>query len=544
MLRRLTIRNYALIETLDVSFPEHLVIITGETGAGKTILLGALSLLLGAKSDASVLSDKTENCVVEGEFETGDERYLIRRVVSPQGRSRSFVNDEPVTAEKLKELSSLLIDIHAQNSQALLADSEFQLSVVDSFAGDADLCSRYGELMKEWKGKEAELHGIESAVAKAKLEKEFNAEQFRVLDGAALKEGEQETLEGEQKRLSNVEEILAGLESVLGKFSDGDEYSMVQNIRDAEQTCRKTAEWIPRLSGIADRLESCRLELKDMEEEIGVMASNVNVSPERLQVVEDRLSQIYTLERRFGAASEVELMKMRDRYASAVSGADELESDRSKVEERCSELERQCFSVAGTLHESRVKAARAMSSELEGAIRELQMPYAVFRACVGKKDKLDLHGMDDVKFLFSANGKTSEGELAKCASGGEMSRIMLCIKAMLARYRNMPTMIFDEIDTGVSGSIADKMGDVIVKMGKSMQVVAITHLPQMAAKGDAHFVVSKRYDRVRGRAVTEIRRVEGKDRVTEIAKMLSGAHLSEAAMENARVLLEGASAEN
>lgn len=538
MLRRLTIQNYALIEALDVSFPEHLVIITGETGAGKSILLGALSLILGARSDAGVLSDKSRNCVVEGEFEFDGSEYVIRRVVTPQGRSRSFVNDEPVTAEGLKSLGAMLIDIHSQNSQLLLADSGFQLSTVDSFAGNAKLCAEYASKLSEWKGAEADLKEVEEELAKSMREKEFNSDQFKILDDASMKEaGEQQDLEEEQKRLSNADGILENIKYVLSKFSDGEDYSLVQDLKEAEQTCRKTVEWIPALKGIADRIESCRLELRDMENDLNGMAANVNVSPDRLAEVEDRLSLLYTLERRFGVSSEQDLMALRDRYAAVLSDAGLLEQKRSRTAARCIELKDECTELAEKLHVSRAAAAEKMSAELQGAIRELQMPYAVFKADVEKRDRLDARGFDDVRFLFSANGDSSVGDLAKCASGGELSRIMLCVKAMLARYRNMPTMIFDEIDTGVSGSVADKMGDVIVRMGSSMQVIAITHLPQMAAKGDAHFVVSKSYDGRGGGAVTEMKRVVGEDRVAEIAKMLSGSEVSAAALDNARVLL-------
>jgi DNA repair protein RecN len=538
MLRRLTIQNYALIEALDVSFPEHLIIITGETGAGKTILLGALSLLLGAKSDARVLSDKDKNCVVEGEFAVEGEEYVIRRVVNPQGRSRSFVNDEPVPAEEMKALSAKLIDIHSQNQQLMLADSNFQLSVVDAFAGNAKRCSEFAARLSEWRKAESDLKAADSRTAKAKLEKSFNQEQFNVLDAAKLHEGEQAALEEERKKLANAEEILDNMKSVLDKFSrEEDEYSLVQDLKDAAQTCRKTAEWMPKLNGIADRLESCRLDLKDMEQDMDALAEEISVSPERLQEVEDRLSVLYTLERRFGAATEDELIQARERYSSAIADATDLESGRQKLAERCIGLEMECGKLADGLHESRINAAGPLSKQLEDSIRELSMPYAVFRADVNGKEEFDEKGRDEVKFMFSANGKTSVEELSKCASGGELSRIMLCIKALLAKYRNMPTMIFDEIDTGVSGSIADRMGDRIVEMGKSMQVIAITHLPQMAAKGDAHFVVTKSYDKDRGTAVTDIRKVEGEERVTEIAKMLSGAQLSNAALENARVLL-------
>ena len=538
MLRRLVIQNYALIEALDVSFPEHLIIITGETGAGKTILLGALSLLLGAKSDARVLSDKERNCIVEGEFTLNGEEYVIRRVVTPQGRSRSFVNDEPVNADELRTLASSLIDIHAQNQQLMLADSGFQLSVLDSFGGNAPRCAEFASLLSDWRKAQGELKAADAAIAKAKLERDFNQEQFDVLDAAKLKEGEQSILEEEQKKLANAEEIQADMKSVLDKFSREDEdYSLVQDLKDAEQTCRKDAAWIPALAGIADRMESCRLDLKDMEQEMDAMSEEISVSPDRLQEVDERLSALYTLERRYGASNEEELIGVRERYSAALSGAADMESGRAKLAGRCIELEGECEKLAAELHKSRVQASEPLSKELETSIRELNMPYAVFRVDVNAKKDFDENGKDEVKFMFSANGKSSVEELALCASGGELSRIMLCIKALLARYRNMPTMIFDEIDTGVSGSIADRMGDVIVRMGKSMQVIAITHLPQMAAKGDAHFVVTKDYDKDREKAATYIRRVEGEERVTEIAKMLSGAELSKAALDNARVLL-------
>ena len=536
MLSRLSISNYALISSLDITFPDGLVIITGETGAGKSILLGALSLVLGKRADSSVFSDNTRNCVVEAEFhDKSGEEYILRRVITPAGRSRSFLNDEPVSLADLAAISNRIIDIHGQHQHLLLTDPDYRLGVIDHFADTAPLLDEYKKIYDEYTAVEDEAASLEKSIAEEERDAEYRQFQLHKLQEAALVSGEMETLEQEQKALAHAEDIRTGLDAAYACLNPHD-ISVSQLLKDAATRLSKFAAWDDRLESLAARLESSRIEISDIEREIEDISSSVTVSPQRLDEVEERMSLIYSLERKYGCADVDELIALRDSLATALGGTEQMRDRLSALRQRQQELGTQREALARRLSEQRRAASGSLSEALQEAVRSLEMPHAVFRAEISGKGRLTATGGDNLDFMFSANGEQSLRDISKVASGGELSRVMLALKGLLARYTSMPTMIFDEIDTGVSGRIADKMGNMIGRMGQNMQIMAITHLPQIASKKGAHYLVYKEFG-PDGKASTGIRRIEGEERVMEVARMLSGSELTPAAVENARELL-------
>ena len=551
MLARLHVRNFVLIDSLEIDFPEGLIIITGQTGAGKSILLGALSLVTGAKADASMVSEGADNCVVEAEFDTEDAlirsileeneaewdqgHLIIRRVVNRSGRSRAFVNDSPVPVTVLQDIASRLIDIHSQHQTLLLSDKQFQLDILDHYAGNAQLRQDCAAVWKDLVSKKSELSSLEARIARIARDKEYNEAQFRQLDAASLREGELAELEDEQKQLANAEDIKTGLCGVENIFT-GDSMSVDSSLKESVKMLMKVGRYMPAASQLADRLDSCRLELDDILAEVSDMNSRVDMSPERLEQVESRMSMIYALLKKHGCADEAELIALRDRLSEELFDSTRLEEQAEDLRKEIASSEARLAAIASELHQARSKAAADFSEAIASSIRGLEMPYAVFEVELVDAP-VSATGSDAVAFRFSATGRNAV-DVAKCASGGEMSRIMLALKAMMARFTSMPTMIFDEIDTGVSGSVADKMGSMICQMGEHMQVFAITHLPQVAAKGHAHYVVSKEIDPATSKAVSTITRLTDDDRVLEVARMLSGSVLTEAAIANAKELLK------
>lgn len=535
-----------MIDSLDITFPEGLIIITGQTGAGKSILLGAMSLLTGAKADASLISEGADSLVVEAEFdvkdtsgvierllEEADAEYddgtlLIRRVVHRSGRSRSFINDSPVAVGVLAELASFLIDIHSQHQNMLLAKSAFQLSLLDYFAGAHDLCEMCGSEWAALREAEKELAETKEELTRNRANAEYNHAQWEHLDNAKLREGELEELEKEQRELASAEQI----KELLTKA--GDAAQACQELKDAHKALEKVEQFWDGAGELAERMESARIELEDIFYEIDKKNSAMGVSGERLEAVEDRISLLLGLMRKHGADSVEALIQIRDNFSRMLSDSSELEFKEEELTKKVEKCRKEYLSTAQRLHEMRAKAAPNLSKELEKSIRALELEKAAFRVELSEC-ACGERGMDSCLFLFDSNGN-HPSELSKCASGGELSRIMLCIKEMMARFANMPTMIFDEIDTGVSGSVAHKMGQMICKMGRNMQVFAITHLPQVAAKGDAHYVVRK--SEKGGRVTSTLSLLSDADRVQEIARLLSGESVTPEALANAESLLQ------
>lgn len=554
MLRSLHVRNYILIDSLDISFPEGLVIITGQTGAGKSILLGALSLLFGVKTDASMISEGASSCVVEAEFdaaseavsgllsaeeiETEGDTLVIRRVIAPSGRSRSFVNDCPVQTGLLQRLSPMLIDIHSQHRSLLLSDRGFQLSVLDRFALNADRLTECRRLWGALRSVRGDLSSLKEQLSRLDADRDYNAAQLKQLEDAKLSVGELEALEEEHRSLANAEQILESLSAACRELSpEGDEApGVVAPLKDAGRQLERISTFLPEIAELVSRLESARLEIEDVNSEIETRISSVNLSPARLEAVEERMSLLYSLLKKHGCDTMEELIAKRDSFAGAVEGPSSLEDRIKELEMQEKTLSVSYGKVCAELSEARRNAAPKLAASILKSLRFLELERAGFEVRV-EEGPSSADGADRVSFLFSSTGREPM-ELSKVASGGEMSRIMLCLKAEMAGFSGMPTMIFDEIDTGVSGSVADRMGQMICDMGRSMQVFSITHLPQVAAKGDAHYVVTKEVT-PQGRTVSSIHRVEGRERVAEIARLLSGATISEAAIANAEALLAG-----
>ena len=561
MLKALHIKNYVLIDSLDIGFPAGLVIITGQTGAGKSILLGALSLVMGSRADSSVIGAAGDNCVVEAEFEVNDEdgslrQYLdeneidfdpvdgkgqltIRRILNSNGRSRSFVNDSPAPLKVLSMLSSRLIDIHSQHETMLLRDKQFQMSMLDHFAGDSGLLQSCRTRWERLTGLKNDLDEVNANLSRTNAEKDYNQAQFERLDSAHLKDGELEELETEQKQLANAEEIKSSLYQVENYFSPSgddaqdDRMSIDSMLKDSSRILDKLSSYIPSVSALSERIESARLELDDVLSEVSDLESGTEISDERLQEVEERLSLLYDLLKKYSCTQVSELIELRDRLSESLADTSVLEARKSALEKEIGKAEKDLADACSDLHDARAKAVPSFSENICNSIRSLELDRAVFDVVL-EPGKPGPDGSDTILFRFSSTGK-SPVDVAKCASGGEMSRIMLCLKAMMARYTNMPSMIFDEIDTGVSGSVADKMGSMICSMGDYMQVFAITHLPQVAAKGDAHYIVTKEFDG--DRAISSIRKISGEDRIMEVARILSGSRVTPEAIANAKSLL-------
>lgn len=541
MLKSLHVRNYVLMDSLDVSFPEGLIIITGQTGAGKSILLGALSLLMGAKADAASISDGADNCVVEAEFDVcgedarqiveGNEaewdsgHLIIRRVVNVSGRSRSFINDSPVPVGVLTTLSSYLIDIHSQHQSLSLADRRFQLSVLDHYAGNGDALEECSAAWRKVLSLRHELTELNEKLSRILSEKDYNEAQYFQLDSARLKEGELDDLEAEQKQLANSEEIKTCLFQL-------EESGIRIGLKDASKLIDKLSHYIPSYSSLYERFESSKIELEDILDELSDANGKMELSPERLMAVEDRMSLLYGLMKKHSCNSVEELIEIRDNLSNLLFDSSGLETRKEALESDLSEAERHLAEVSARLHSNRMAAAPQLSELIEQNLHFLELDNAVFQIDL-ETVETGPSGADAVSFKFSASGKNPV-DVSKCASGGEISRIMLCLKKVMAHYTNMPTMFFDEIDTGVSGSVADKMGSVICEMGKDMQVFAITHLPQVAAKGRAHYLVSKTdSEKVR----SSIKKLDEEHRILELARMLSGSSITDAAVANAKSLL-------
>lgn len=555
MLKRLYISNFALIDSVEIEFPNGLIIISGETGAGKSILLGGLSLLLGGKSDSSSLLDKERNCIVEGTFSIENQptllkeictvlecdnlpgnELLVRRVISPNGRSRSFINDIPVQLAVLSQITLKLIDIHAQHATLRLNDKDYQMSVLDYYCGAEKELEAYREANGLLSKKYAELKEVKERAAANERNMDYISYRLEKLQEAALKEGELERLEEEQKQLSTAEEYKNDLCASIGMLSANADRSFVQNLKDISHLLNRHTDAHPKLAELSERFEGIRIELKDLESDLQDEAERVVISPMRLQDVEERLNTLYSLMKKHGVNSIEELIEERDRLQNEIEISNNATQKIEEIETEVGALRKKREMCAENLSAKRKSAVNKLGDVLQERIRRLEMQDAIFTVSLCPADDYDHNGKDKIEFLFSANKGIAPAPVQKAASGGELSRLMLCIKWLMAKYTGMPTMIFDEIDTGVSGRIADKMGALIDEMGRNMQIFSITHLPQIASKGNTHILVYKETDG--GQTKSKLKILTSQERVMEIARMLSGEVLSEAAIENAKYLLK------
>ena len=549
MLTRLAIKNYVLIRELDINFSDGLSIITGETGAGKSILLGAMGLVLGERADAKTLFDKKGKCIIEAEFSIShynlndffsqhdidfESNTIIRREINSEGKSRAFVNDTPVNLSVLKELSSYLVDVHSQHQTLTLNTSAFQLNVLDITAGNQKQLNDYSNQFNEYKKLLKQLVELKTLESKSIAESEFLQFQFDELESAGLKQGEFEKIESELQLLNNTENIVLTLDSTSDILSDG-ETNVLSNITQAVTRLNGIARLHPSLEDILKRIQSCNIELKDISSELTALKSQFSLNPSQLEILNDRLSVYNKLQQKHRVKNADDLIVLQQEIANRLQTFQSLTDDIEKCDKQTQDLYNKLKQIGAELHSSRQKAAQSFKKDILKLLKEVSLNDAQFEVDLTATEELTATGTTAVRFLFSANKGVTVMELAKVASGGELSRLMLCIKALIANKTSMPTIIFDEIDTGISGEVAHKVGNLIEQLSESRQVLAITHLPQMAGKGKTHYFVFKHIEK--GIAQSRIKTLSAEERVVEIAKMLSGEEVTDASLQNARHLL-------
>lgn len=549
MLTTLSIKNFALIEKLDIAFSDQFSIITGETGAGKSIVLGALGLILGKRADLASLKDKNEKCVIEAHFELSkynlqpffeendldyEDETIIRREILPSGKSRAFINDSPVNLQELQELGVFLIDIHSQHQTQELSEELYQFQIIDSIAQNNPLVLDYQSVLKKYKSQKSQLAQLIVERQEAIKEQDYNAFLLEELLTAQLKNGQQEELEERFEQLNNVEFIKESLVKVTAIAND-DQIGVLQHLKEIKNTLHKIASFSTAYNQFYERTNSVLLELDDIVEEISEHSEKLLNDPEQLELINQKLQAIYTLQKKHQVTTVAELLEIQEALDTKVMALDSLEAKIASVEKEIAAAAEKLDGIAAKIHAKRQKAIPVFQEKIVGILQMLGMPNARFAIEINPATSYFQNGKDEIQLLFSANKGSDFGLLKKVASGGEMSRIMLSVKAILAEYSKLPTIIFDEIDTGVSGEIAQKMGDIMKKMSREMQVFAITHLPQIASKGDQHYKVSKSTQGEN--TVSELKLLNTEDRIIEIAQMLSGNEITESAIGHAKALL-------
>lgn len=545
MLRRLKVENYALIDRLELELDERLNIITGETGAGKSILLGALGLLLGNKNEGATLKDTGRNCLIEGTFELDNEELrdffdrndldyaretTLTRQITPSGKSRSFINDTPVPLALLRELGTQLIDIHSQHQNLILGSEAFRTRALDTLAGNSETLARYAAAYARLGTLRQQLARLREEAEANRKDEEWLAFQVEELRAARLREGEQQELEQELEVLSNADRIVETL-AALHHALDDEQTGILLQLKSNETALRHLAEHYPFAAETAARLRSALEELKDISAAAARQSERLDADPERLEKIGDRLNTLYSLCQKHRAADLGELLSLQAGYEARLGSITHGDEAIAALAAECAAAEQEARALAEALREAREKAAPDFGRKIASTLAQLGMPEARFTVRMAPAGELTPTGADRIDFLFSANSALAPQPADRIASGGEISRVMLALKALLARRTALPTIVFDEIDTGVSGRIADAMGRIIDSLARSMQVVDITHLPQVASKGETHFVVYK------DGTGSHIRRLDTEERTTEIAKMLSGSRVTEEALAQARILL-------
>ncbi|MDY9919474.1 DNA repair protein RecN [Proteiniphilum saccharofermentans] len=550
MLKSLYIQNFALIDSLRIGFDPGFSVISGETGAGKSIILGALSLILGQRADVKQIKQDAERCVIEGVFDVSayhlasffeemdwvydGEECILRREIWSNGKSRAFVNDSPVYLNDLKGLGDRLIDIHSQHQNLSLNDNFFQLNVVDLLADTRKERADYGEAYAVYRASERALGDLREQSRKNREEEDYLRFQYSALEEMNLQPGEQAQLEEELEAVSHAEEIKTGLYAATALLSE-EERSVESMLRTVADTLHNVQRFYPKLSELVSRVDSAFIELKDVREEIAGYFEEVEFDPGRRELLEERLSAIYDLQKKHSATTVEELITLRDEMGRKLENIDSLDERLQALEKETGEKRETMMARAEMLSVKRKKAIPRIEKELVERLAYLRMPNVKFQCEFKTKEMPDATGADTVQFLFSANKNVAPQPVSQIASGGEMSRLMLCIKSMIAGATSLPTIIFDEIDTGTSGEVADRVGAIMEEMGTRMQVIGITHLPQIASKGTAHFLVYK--EDLGNIVTTKIKELTPEERIQEIARMLSGAEITEQAIENAKVML-------
>lgn len=553
MLKQLYINNFTLIDTLDIQLNPGFSVITGETGAGKSIILGAINLLLGQRADTKCIKQNTRKCIIEAHFDIS--RYamqpffnengidydaddcILRREISPTGKSRAFINDTPVSLTVIRSLGGQLIDIHSQHQNLLLNEDNFQLDVVDIIADDRPLLEQYKSRFTEYKVVMKELKRLKEEAVENKKNEDFMRFQLKELTDAELRHGMQEELEQESDMLSHVEEIKSALynvESLLGESSGED--GITDKLKEAVRSLENITEIYPETKSMAERLDSCYIELKDILQEISSSTANIDFDPQRLETVNTMLDKIYSLEKKHCVSTVEDLLSIQAGLESKLNKIDNGDDEIAAMLENEQQLAKECGSLAEKLTKARLEAAKAIEREIPQRLIQLGIPNVRFAVKLEQKE-LGPDGRDRASFLFSANTSTQMQPVAQVASGGEIARVMLSLKAMISGAVKLPTIIFDEIDTGVSGKVAEKMAEIMQEMGHSeRQVISITHLPQIAAKGSTHYKVYK--EEGENGTTSKMRTLTSDERITEIAQMLSGSEITKAAISNAKELLK------
>jgi len=551
MLRSLYIQNYALIEKLDIGFDSGFSVITGETGAGKSIILGAIGLLLGQRADVKSIRKGASKCIIEARFDVSaygmqpffeaneleyEDECILRRELYASGKSRAFINDTPASLAQMKELGELLIDVHSQHQNLLLNKEGFQLNVLDLLAHDDAELAAYQKLYNDWRQARQDLEALVARAEQSRADEDYIRFQLEQLEEANLTDGEQEELEQEAEMLTHAEDIKAGLYRA-GQALNADEGSVLEALKDCQNTMMGLRSVFAPAGELADRLDSVYIELKDISQEVADKEEEVEFNPARLDEVNARLNLIYSLQQKHRVDTVKALLSLQESYALQLSAITSSDEDIARLEAQVKELFSQVTAQALVLTEARTRAAREVERQMAARLVPLGMPNVRFQVEMGVRKEPGVHGADTVNFLFSANKNGVLQNISSVASGGEIARAMLSVKAMIAGAVKLPTIVFDEIDTGVSGEIADRMADIMQEMGDNdRQVISITHLPQIAARGRAHYKVYKEDNEVETNS--HIRRLTDDERVEELAHMLSGATLTEAALNNARALLK------
>ena len=549
MLTLLSIKNFALIEQLEMNFSNQFSIITGETGAGKSILLGALGLVLGNRADLTSLKDKEQKCVIEAHFdlvkydlkdffEANDLDYedqtIIRREILPSGKSRAFINDSPVNLTELQDLGGFLIDIHSQHQTRELTEEVYQIEILDAVANHQNVLLEYKQHLLAYKSFKSELKKLQNEKESLSKEADYNAFLLEELLSANLKEGEQVELESTYEKLNNVEFIKENLDKSLA-LANEEEIGIIQSLKEIKNSLQKVSNLSEDYKVLQERVSSVLIEFDDIAKEILIQAEKLFNDPEKLELVSQKLQMIYNLQKKHNVATIAELLVIQNDLDSKVVLADDLDNQIQKLEIKIEEEQSILTDLSSKISENRKIAAPILVNQIVEVLSQLGMPNARFQFEIKSSETFLSTGKDEIQLLFSANKGTDFGLLKKVASGGEMSRIMLAVKSILANYSKLPTIIFDEIDTGVSGEIAQKMGDIMKVMSSKMQVFAITHLPQIAAKGNQHYKVFK--SDKEDTTISELKLLGTEERVIEIAEMLSGKDISESAITHAKALL-------
>lgn len=550
MLKKIYIKNFTLIDQLDITFHAGFSVITGETGAGKSIILGAIGLLLGNRADSKMIKMGEKKCTIEAHFDLSKYNYeayfeeldidfepedtIIRRELTSNGKSRAFINDTPVSLQDMRTLGEQLIDIHSQHQNLLLQKEDFQLNVIDTIASDQKEVAAYKAAFQQYKNAEKQLAELTSRLAKAKENEDFLRFQYNELASANLVSGEQEELEQESKMLSHAEEIKSALYQANGLLSDDN--AIIDQLRTVSEILNKVTSVYPKIEAAAARVDEAYIELKDIASEVSAESENIDYDPTHLEEVNQKLDTLFTLEQKYHVSSDTQLIALKNELDEQLQKIDNSDEETAELERVVGRWKAEAEKLGKTLTTVRKKAAKTIENEMGKRLVPLGIPKVQFKVEIAEKT-LSLDGRDKVQFLFSANTSTALEPIAQVASGGEIARVMLSLKAMLSGAVKLPTIIFDEIDTGVSGKIAEKMALIMKEMGNTdRQVLSITHLPQIAALGHSHYKVEK--EEAEDGTHSRMRELSDEERVQEIAQMLSGADITEAALQNARELIK------